>query len=146
MGRIRGFGNIKKIRELINKMDFHSSKGFVIYTNKVDEKRIGDILMGRLKYLEENGKIAGTTKEEVIKYMQEKFAIGGIKDFVSFDQILPDLPEKAKEMTINEYISRILKNKKRMELERTTYVPNTIGKDTENIDLADTVYKGISMS
>ena len=88
MGKIRGFGNIKKIRELINKMDFHSSKGFVIYTNKVDEKRIGDILMGRLKYLDENGKMSGTTKEEVIKYMQEKFAIGGINDFVNFDQIL----------------------------------------------------------
>ena len=146
MGRIRGFGNIKKIRELTNKMDFHSSKGFVIYTNNVDEKRIGDILMGRLKYLEDNGKISGTTKEEVIEYMQEKFAIGGIKDFVNLKQILPTLPDKAKEMTINEYISRILKNKKRMELERTTYVPNTIGKDTENIDLADTVYKGISMS
>ena len=108
MGRIRGFGNIKKIRELTNKMDFHSSKGFVIYTNKEDEKRIGDILMGRLKYLDDNGKMAGTTKEEVIKYMQEKFAIGGINDFVSFNQILPDLPETAKKMTINEYISRIL--------------------------------------
>lgn len=138
MGKIRGFGNIKKIRELINKMDFHSSKGFVIYTNKVDEKRIGDILMEKLNYANTTGSISGVTIEEISKYMSQKFAVGGINDFVSIDQILP-LPEKALEMTINEYISRILRNKKRIELERTTYVPNTIGKDTENIDLADTV-------
>ena len=143
MGKIRGFGNIKKIRELINKMDFHSSKGFVIYTNKVDEKRIGDILMEKLNYANTTGSISGVTIEEISKYMSQKFAVGGINDFVSIDQILP-LPEKALEMTINEYISRILRNKKRIELERTTYVPNTIGKDTENIDLADTVYQASS--
>ena len=143
MGRIKGFGNIKKIKELINKMDFHSSKGFVIYTNKTDEKRIGGILMEKLNYANNEGKINGVRIDEIEKYMSKKFAVGGIGDFVSIKQILP-LPEKALKMTINGYISRILDNKKRMELERTTYVPNTIGKDTENIDLADTVYKASS--
>lgn len=138
MGKIRGFGNIARIVKLKNKMDFYSSTGFVIYTNKVDELRIGGILMEKLNYANTTGSISGVTIEEISKYMSQKFAVGGINDFVSIDQILP-LPEKALGMTINEYISRILRNKKRIELERTTYVPNTIGKDTENIDLADTV-------
>jgi len=143
MGKIRGFGNIARIVKLKNKMDFYSSTGFVIYTNKVDELRIGGILMEKLNYANTTGSISGVTIEEISKYMSQKFAVGGINDFVSIDQILP-LPEKALGMTINEYISRILRNKKRIELERTTYVPNTIGKDTENIDLADTVYQASS--
>lgn len=134
MGKCKGFGDIKRIRELKNKMDFYNSEGFLLYTNKIDVTRIGNINMNELSlaYTNKEKKVNGVTISEIEEYMSTRFATGGISDFKSLAQIMP-LPSKALEMNINGYVERILSNKKRIELERTTYIPKELGKNTETI-------------
>lgn len=135
MGKCKGFGDIKRIKELKNKMDFYNSNGFILYTNKIDITRIGNINMNKLSYAFTNNeeKVDGVTISEIEEYMSTRFATGGINDFKSIKQIMP-LPAKALEMTINGYIERILSNKRRIELERTTYVPKELGKNVVTIE------------
>lgn len=134
MGKCKGFGDIKRIRELKNKMDFYNSEGFLLYTNKIDVTRIGNINMNELSlaYTNKEKKVNGVTISEIEEYMSTRFATGGISDFKSLAQIMP-LPSKALEMNINGYVERILSNKKRIELERTTYIPKELGKNAETI-------------
>ena len=136
MGKCKGFGDIKRIKELKNKMDFYNSTGFILYTNKIDVTRIGNINMQKLSYAftNEEEKVDGVTINEIEEYMSTKFATGGINDFKSLAQIMP-LPAKALEMNINSYIERILSNKRRIELERTTYVPKELGKNVETVEI-----------
>lgn len=136
MGKCKGFGDIKRIKELKNKMDFYNSEGFVLYTNKIDVTRIGNINMNKLSYAFTNQeeKVDGVTIPEIEEYMSTRFATGGISDFKALAQIMP-LPSKALEMNINGYIERILSNKRRIELERTTYVPKALGKNVETIEI-----------
>ena len=136
MGKCKGFGDIKRIKELKNKMDFYNSNGFILYTNKIDLTRIGNINMQKLSYAftKQEDKVDGVTIKEVEEYMSTRFATGGINDFKSLAQIMP-LPAKALEMNINGYIERILSNKKRIELERTTYVPKELGKNVETVEI-----------
>lgn len=135
MGKCKGFGDIKRIKQLKNKMDFYNSEGFILYTNKIDVTRIGNINMNKLSYAftKNESKVDGVTIKEIEEYMGKRFATGGISDFKSLGQIMP-LPAKALEMNINGYIERILSNKRRIELERTTYVPKELGKNVTTID------------
>ena len=136
MSKCKGFGDIKRIKELKNKMDFYNSNGFILYTNKIDITRIGNINMQKLSYAftKQEEKVDGVTIKEVEEYMSTRFATGGINDFKSLAQIMP-LPAKALEMSINGYIERILSNKRRIELERTTYVPKELGKNVETVEI-----------
>ncbi len=135
MGKCKGFGDIKRIKELKNKMDFYNSDGFILYTNKIDVTRIGNINMNKLSYAftKNEDKVDGVTIKEIEEYMGTRFATGGINDFKSLGQIMP-LPAKALEMNINGYIERIISNKRRIELERTTYVPKELGRNVTTID------------
>lgn len=138
MGKCKGFGDIKRIKELKNKMDFYNSTGFILYTNKIDITRIGNINMQKLSYAftKQEDKVDGVTIGEIEEYMSTKFATGGINDFKSLAQIMP-LPAKALEMSINGYVERILSNKRRIELERTTYVPKDLGKNVETVEIEE---------
>ena len=136
MGKCKGFGDIKRIKKLKNKMDFYNSEGFILYTNKIDVTRIGNISMQKLSYAFTNQeeKVDGVTIPEIEEYMSTRFATGGISDFKSVKQIMP-LPAKALEMNINGYIDRILSNKRRIELERTTYVPKELGRNVQTVEI-----------
>lgn len=138
MASCKGFGNFVKIKELKGKIVFHYSNGFILYSNKIDRTRIGNINMNDLfiGFTQGIDKVNGVTIPEIEKYMSFWFATGGINDFKSLGQIMP-LPAKALEMTINQYIERILSNKKRQEMERTTYIPEAIGKNMETMKPMD---------
>jgi len=131
---VRGMANESRVKELKGKISFKSSNGFMLYTNNIDKTRIGNINMNDLfvGYTNNVEKIHGVTIPEIEQYMSFWFATGGINDFKSIKQILP-VPEKALVMSINQYIERILSNKKRQELERTTYIPEAIGKNMQTI-------------
>lgn len=139
MAKYKVLGNVSKFKEVaIAGYSFkikRDDNGFDLPTKSAIEKRIGNLSMNEifLSFTQNKSKVRSITLVEIEKYMANKFALVGIANF-SLKIIMP-LPEKALEMTVNEYVDRIITNKKRKELERTTYVPSELGNNAEIINI-----------